>query len=63
MVHVSLVVVLLVVVWVLIKKWGLKAGHALAATLLGFYLRDTHLAAPIERLISTIAQALGNWRL
>ncbi|GCD41794.1 hypothetical protein [Streptomyces paromomycinus] len=63
MVHVSLVVALLAVVWFLIKKCGLKAGHAVAAILLGFYLRDTHLATPIERLVTAITQALGTWRL
>ncbi|RSO07026.1 hypothetical protein DMH18_26695 [Streptomyces sp. WAC 06783] len=62
MVTLPIALALLITVWALIKKWGLKAGHAVAATLLGFLLRDTQLAAPLDRLMSTITQAVGHWQ-
>ncbi|MGI5457627.1 hypothetical protein ACQEWB_31545 [Streptomyces sp. CA-249302] len=56
---VSLVVVLAVVVWLLIRKGGLKAGHAIAAVLLGFYLHDSSLAPSISRAVQTAAETIS----
>ncbi|WP_340375693.1 hypothetical protein U5640_11480 [Streptomyces sp. SS7] len=62
-INVSLVLVLAVVVWLLIRKGGLKAGHAVAAVLLGFYLHDSSLAPSISRIVQSAADALSNIRI
>lgn len=60
---VSLVVVLAVVAWLLIRKGGLKVGHAIAAVLLGFYLHDSSLAPSISRAVQGVAETIGGIRI
>jgi hypothetical protein len=60
---VSLVVVLAVMVWLLIHKRGLKAGHAIAAILLGFYLRDSSLPPSISRVVQSVAETISGIRI
>lgn len=60
---VSLVVVLAVMVWLLIRKGGLKAGHAIAAILLGFYLHDSSLAPSISRIVQSVAETISGIRI
>ncbi|MEV0636430.1 hypothetical protein AB0I77_15960 [Streptomyces sp. NPDC050619] len=60
---VSLVVVLAVMVWLLIRKGGLKAGHAIAAVLLGFYLHDSSLAPSISRVVQSVVETISEIRI
>lgn len=60
---VSLVVVLAVMVWLLIRKGGLKAGHAIAAILLGFYLHDSSLAPSISRVVQSAVETISEIRI
>lgn len=60
---VSLVILLAVVVWLLIRKSGLKASHAVAAILLGFYLRDSSFAPSISRAVQSAAEMISEIRI
>ncbi|AZP17823.1 hypothetical protein EJC51_17985 [Streptomyces aquilus] len=60
---VSLVVVLAVMVWLLIRKGGLKAGHAIAAILLGFYLHGSSLAPSISRVVQSAVETISGIRI
>ncbi|MEU9367219.1 hypothetical protein AB0D71_21410 [Streptomyces avermitilis] len=60
---VSLTLVLAMVVWLLIRKGGLKAGHAVAALLLGFYLHDSSLAPSISRVMESVAETISGIRI
>ncbi|MBZ3904514.1 hypothetical protein [Streptomyces griseiscabiei] len=62
-ISVSLVVVLAVMVWLLIRKGGLKAGHAIAAVFLGFYLHDSSLAPSISRGVSSVVEMISGLRI
>ncbi|MGP8298102.1 hypothetical protein ACTPOK_09160 [Streptomyces inhibens] len=62
-VHLSLVVVLAGIVWLLLHKGKLKIGHAIAAILLGFYLQDSSLAPSIDRAAQSIADAISSLHL
>ncbi|WP_217556818.1 hypothetical protein [Streptomyces sp. GbtcB6] len=60
---VSLAVVLAIMVWLLIRKGGLKAGHAIAAVLLGFYLHDSSLAPSISRAVQSAVEMISEIRV
>jgi hypothetical protein len=60
---VSLIVVLAVMVWLLIRKGGLKAVHAIVAVLLGFYLHDSSLAPSISRLVQSAVETISGIRI
>ncbi|MFF3277277.1 hypothetical protein ACFYWU_41115 [Streptomyces chrestomyceticus] len=62
-VQLQIAIVLVIVVALLIKKFGLKGWHAVAVVLFGFLLHDTSLAPAIERTVNAITQAIGTWRL
>ncbi|EFE67311.1 MULTISPECIES: hypothetical protein [Streptomyces] len=57
---ISAVVLLAIVVFLLIKKSGLKAGHAVVCMLLGFYLASSTVAPTISELTSNIAGMIGS---
>ncbi|WP_156725896.1 hypothetical protein [Streptomyces apocyni] len=57
---ISAVVLFLVLVVVLIKKSGLKAGHAIVCVLLGFYLASSSVAPTINELTTNVAGMLGD---
>ncbi|NEY31452.1 hypothetical protein GTU99_04410 [Streptomyces sp. PRKS01-65] len=57
---ISAVVLLAIIVFLLIKKSGLKAGHAIVCMLLGFYLASSTVAPTISELTSNIAGILGS---
>lgn len=59
----SLVVVLSVLVWLLVRNGGLKAGHAVAAVLLGFYLHASSLAPSISRAVEGVAEMISGIRI
>jgi hypothetical protein len=57
---ISAVVLLAIIVFLLIKKSGLKAGHAIVCMLLGFYLASSTVAPTIRDLTTNIAGMLGS---
>jgi len=57
---ISAVVLLAIIVFLLIKKSGLKAGHALVCMLLGFYLASSTVAPTISQLTMNIAGMIGS---
>ncbi|GED84947.1 hypothetical protein ACFC08_13670 [Streptomyces sp. NPDC056112] len=59
---ISAVVLLAIIVFLLIKKSGLKAGHAVVCMLLGFYLASSTVAPTISELTTNIAGMIGNFK-
>lgn len=55
-----LVGVLAVITWLLIKKDGLKPGHAVIAVLFGFYLRETALAPSLSDTVQQVVDVTGS---
>ncbi|MDC0773004.1 MULTISPECIES: hypothetical protein [unclassified Streptomyces] len=57
---ISAVVLLAIIVFLLIKKSGLKAAHAVVCMLLGFYLASSTVAPTISELTTNIAGMIGS---
>ncbi|MEV6173368.1 hypothetical protein AB0L99_34815 [Streptomyces sp. NPDC051954] len=57
---ISAVVLLAIVVFLLVKKSGLKAGHAVVCMLLGFYLASSTIAPTISDLTTNIAGMISS---
>ncbi|MFF8591068.1 hypothetical protein ACF061_06435 [Streptomyces sp. NPDC015220] len=57
---ISAVVLLAIIVFLLIKKSGLKAAHAIVCMLLGFYLASSTIAPTISDLTTNIAGMIGS---
>ncbi|GAA5063368.1 hypothetical protein [Streptomyces sp. SID10815] len=57
---ISAVVLLAIIVFLLIKKSGLRAGHAIVCMLLGFYLASSTIAPTISDLTTNIAGMIGS---
>ncbi|MEU6611247.1 hypothetical protein ABZ922_40530 [Streptomyces shenzhenensis] len=57
---ISAVVLLAIVVFLLIKKSGLKGGHAAVCILLGFYLASSTIAPTISELTTNVASMIGS---
>ncbi|ARP72154.1 hypothetical protein LK07_23000 [Streptomyces pluripotens] len=57
---ISAVVLLAIIVFLLIKKSGLKGGHAIVCVLLGFYLASSTVAPTISELTTNVASMLGS---
>jgi len=57
---ISAVVLLAIVVFLLIKKSGLKGGHAVVCMLLGFYLASSTVAPTISELTTNVASMIGS---
>ena len=57
---ISAVVLLAIIVFLLIKKSGLKAGHAVVCMLLGFYMASSTIAPTIRELTTNIAGMIGS---
>ncbi|OON81316.1 hypothetical protein [Streptomyces tsukubensis] len=57
---ISAVVLLAIVVFLLVKKSGLKGMHAVVCMLLGFYLASSSIAPTISKLTSNVAGMIGN---
>ena len=57
---ISAVLLLLIIVFLLIRRSGLKPGHAVACTLLGFYLASSSWAPQITNLTTNIAETISN---
>ncbi|GAA2455746.1 MULTISPECIES: DUF2304 family protein [Streptomyces] len=56
---ISAVVLLAIVVFLLVRKSGLKAGHAAVCMLLGFYLASSSIAPTISQVTSNVAGMIG----
>jgi Na+/H+ antiporter NhaD/arsenite permease-like protein len=56
---ISAVVLLAIVVFLLVRKSGLKAGHAVVCMLLGFYLASSSIAPTISELTTNVAGMIG----
>ncbi|MEU8568282.1 DUF2304 family protein [Streptomyces pathocidini] len=59
---ISMVVLLAIIVILMIKKAGLKAGHAVVCMLLGFYLASSSIAPTISELTTNVAGMIGDIR-
>ncbi|WP_151479025.1 hypothetical protein [Streptomyces albicerus] len=57
---ISAVVLLAIIVFILVRKSGLKAGHAVVCVLLGFYLASSTIAPTINELTTNIAGMIGD---
>ncbi|MDI3403551.1 DUF2304 family protein [Streptomyces cavernicola] len=57
---ISAVVLFAIIVVLLIKKSGLKAGHAFVCVLLGFYLASSSIAPTISEVTTNVAGMLGD---
>ncbi|MET7456416.1 hypothetical protein ABZT03_31950 [Streptomyces sp. NPDC005574] len=57
---ISAVVLLAIIVFLLVKKSGLKGGHAVVCILLGFYLASSTIAPTISDLTTNIAGMIGD---
>ncbi|AYL38053.1 hypothetical protein ACFTZ8_27815 [Streptomyces fungicidicus] len=57
---ISAVVLLAIIVFLLVKKSGLKAGHAVVCMLLGFYLASSTMAPTISELTNNLAGMIGS---
>ncbi|MFK4222143.1 hypothetical protein [Streptomyces sp. NPDC019890] len=58
-VSISAVVLLAIAVFLLIRKGGLKAGHAVVSILLGFYLASSSIAPTISEATTSVARMIG----
>jgi hypothetical protein len=56
---ISAVVLLAIVVFLLIRKAGLKGGHAVVCALLGFYLASSSIGPTISQLTTNVAGMIG----
>ncbi|GAA4002906.1 membrane protein [Streptomyces marokkonensis] len=57
---ISAVVLLAIIVFLLVKKSGLKTGHAVVCMLLGFYLASSTIAPTISELTTNLAGMIGS---
>ena len=56
---ISAVVLLAIIVFLLVRKSGLKAGHAVVCMLLGFYLASSSIAPTIKEFTTNVAGMIG----
>ncbi|MEU1530805.1 hypothetical protein [Streptomyces fagopyri] len=59
---ISAVVLLAIIVFILVKKSGLKAGHAVVCVLFGFYLASSTIAPTISDLTTNVADMIGSFK-
>ncbi|MEU5048306.1 MULTISPECIES: hypothetical protein [unclassified Streptomyces] len=57
---ISAVVLLAIIVFLLVRKSGLKAGHAVVCVLLGFYLASSTVAPTLNQLSNSVASMINN---
>ncbi|MEV7616060.1 hypothetical protein [Streptomyces sp. NPDC089799] len=60
---ISAAVLLAVIVFLLVKKSGLKAGHAVVCVLLGFYLASSSIAPTMNQLTNSVAGMISGLKL
>ncbi|MEU7607215.1 MULTISPECIES: hypothetical protein [unclassified Streptomyces] len=56
---ISAVVLLAIIVFLLVRRAGLKAGHAVVCVLLGFYLASSTVAPTLSQLTSNVATMIS----
>ncbi|MBP5860512.1 hypothetical protein QA995_27865 [Streptomyces scabiei] len=61
-ISISAVVLLGILVFIFVKKNGLNAAHAIVCILFGFFLASTSMAPSINRLVTGIADMIGQVR-
>jgi hypothetical protein len=59
---ISAVVLLLIIVFLLMSKAGLKGGHALVCVLLGFYLASSSIGPTIHQLTTNVAGMISSFK-
>ncbi|GAA0482015.1 hypothetical protein ACFQ2B_10365 [Streptomyces stramineus] len=57
---ISAVVLLAIIVFLLVRKSGLKAGHAVVCVLLGFYLASSSIAPTLNQLTSSVTGIINS---
>jgi hypothetical protein len=57
---ISAVVLLAIIVFLLIRKSGLKGGHAVVCMLLGFYIASSSIAPTISDLTTNVAGMISS---
>ncbi|MBO0654868.1 MULTISPECIES: hypothetical protein [Streptomyces] len=57
---ISAVVLLAIIVFLLVRKSGLKAGHAAICVLLGFYLASSSIAPTLNQLTTSVTGMISN---
>nr|WP_206314862.1 hypothetical protein [Streptomyces coryli] len=57
---ISLVVLLAIIVFLLVQKAGLKAGHAIVCVLLGFYLSGSSVGPTIDEVTRNVAGMISD---
>ncbi|MER0245083.1 hypothetical protein ACMA1D_25295 [Streptomyces sp. 796.1] len=57
---VSAVLLLGIIVFLLVKRDGLKVLHVLACVMLGFYLAGSDMAPTIDKFGNNVANAIGD---
>jgi hypothetical protein len=62
-ISISAVVFLLVVVGYVLRKGGLRSGHAIACVLLGFYLAGSRVAPNIQSTTANVARMISRIHL
>ncbi|AEM81183.1 hypothetical protein KN815_45040 [Streptomyces sp. 4503] len=60
---ISVSVLLLIIVFMLVNKAGLKAVHAVVCVLLGFYLASSSVAPTIDDLTTNVADMIGGVKI
>ncbi|HET6857542.1 MAG TPA: hypothetical protein VFH94_10665 [Streptomyces sp.] len=56
---ISVVVLLAIIVILMVRKSGLKGGHAVICVLLGFYLASSSIAPTIKEVTTNVAGMIG----
>lgn len=59
---ISAVLLLAIIMFLLIRKSGLKGGHAAICVLLGFYLASSSIAPTINELTTNVAGMIGDFK-
>lgn len=58
-VRISAAVLLSILVFLFVKKGGLKVGHAVVSVLLGFYLASSSIAPNISQATQRVVEIIG----
>ncbi|GHF60273.1 membrane protein [Streptomyces mashuensis] len=57
---ISAVVLLAIIVFLLVRKSGLKVGHAAICMLLGFYLASSSMGPTINQFTTSVTEMVGH---
>lgn len=62
-ISISAAVLLAILVFLFIRKGGLKVGHAIVSVLLGFYLASSSVAPNISQVTQRVAEIIGKIKI